>query len=59
MNDALEFRLAEQLNGLEFDAVEIMATGGHPVVYGEWLKAGAKAPTILFMVITMSNLPIR
>ncbi len=27
---------------------QTIPTDGHPVVYGEWLEAGAKSPTILF-----------
>ena len=27
--------------------VEVLPTGGHPAVYGEWLEAGPEAPTIL------------
>lgn len=27
---------------------QAIPTDGHPVVYGEWLEAGAKSPTILF-----------
>ena len=38
--------LAAQLKGMGFGNVEILATGGHPVVYGEWLKAQGK-PTVL------------
>ncbi len=40
--------IAAQLQGLGFNAVQVMPTKGHPVVYGEWLKAGPDAPTILF-----------
>ncbi len=40
--------IAAQLQDLGFDAVQVMPTKGHPVVYGEWLKAGPDAPTILF-----------
>lgn len=38
--------LAGQLRALAMDAVEIIPTAGHPVVYGEWLRAPGK-PTIL------------
>src|SRR5574341_323843 len=27
--------------------VEVFPTAGHPVVFGEWLRAGADAPTVL------------
>lgn len=39
--------VAAQLRSLGMDKVEIMPTGGHPVVYGEWLGAGKDAPTVL------------
>ena len=38
--------LADQLKRLNLTKVEIMPTGGHPVVYGEWLEAPGK-PTVL------------
>ncbi len=38
--------LVNQLQGLGFDA-ELYLTDGHPIVYGEWLKAGADKPTVL------------
>ncbi|MEP7359163.1 MAG: M20/M25/M40 family metallo-hydrolase, partial [Anaerolineales bacterium] len=38
--------VAAQLAGLGLENIAIMPTGGHPVVYGEWLRAGA-APTVL------------
>lgn len=38
--------VAQQLRQAGLEAVEVMETGGHPLVYGEWL--GAKdAPTVL------------
>jgi acetylornithine deacetylase/succinyl-diaminopimelate desuccinylase-like protein len=39
--------VADQLRSLGMDEVKIMPTGGHPVVYGEQLKAGKDAPTVL------------
>ena len=36
-----------QLEAMGFDNCEAIATAGLPVVYGEWLKAGADKPTIL------------
>src|SRR5436190_1148879 len=39
--------VANQLRSLGMDNVQIMPTGGHPVVYGEQLKAGKDAPTVL------------
>ena len=38
--------VADHLRGLGIENVEIMPTGGHPVVYGEWLKRPG-APTVL------------
>lgn len=39
--------VANQLKSLGMNQVQIMPTGGHPVVYGEWMGAGKNAPTIL------------
>lgn len=39
--------LAAQLRSLGMDGVQVMPTGGHPVVYGQWLGAGADKPTVL------------
>ena len=39
--------VASQLKSLGMENVQIMPTGGHPVVYGEHLKAGKTAPTVL------------
>jgi acetylornithine deacetylase/succinyl-diaminopimelate desuccinylase-like protein len=39
--------LAAHLNELGMDNVQIFPTDGHPVVYGEWLNAGATAATAL------------
>ncbi len=36
----------DQLRRIGFDNVEVVATKGHPLVYGEWLKAPGK-PTLL------------
>jgi acetylornithine deacetylase/succinyl-diaminopimelate desuccinylase-like protein len=40
--------IAERLRSMNFEAVEIIPTAKHPVVYGEHLKAGPDAPTLLF-----------
>jgi acetylornithine deacetylase/succinyl-diaminopimelate desuccinylase-like protein len=40
--------IANQLGSFGFDSVAVMPTAGHPVIYGEWMKAGKDAPTILF-----------
>ncbi|HEY44829.1 MAG TPA: dipeptidase [Anaerolineae bacterium] len=40
--------IIKQLESIGFESVAVMPTGGHPVVYGEWMKAGEDAPTILF-----------
>jgi acetylornithine deacetylase/succinyl-diaminopimelate desuccinylase-like protein len=39
--------LAGHLAGLGLDKACVMETAGHPVVYGEWLGAGADGPTVL------------
>ena len=39
--------VAAQLRSFNMDNVQIMPTGGHPVVYGEWLGAGKSAPTVM------------
>lgn len=45
------FRAAEwsasYLRELGCETVNIMPTGGHPVVIASWMKAGARAPTLL------------
>ncbi|WP_117170781.1 dipeptidase [Paraliobacillus sediminis] len=46
VNKAAEF-VADYLNSISFDKVEIQETKGHPLVYGEWLGAGEDAPTVL------------
>lgn len=39
--------LADHLRGLGLPEVEVVPTDGHPVVYAQWLGAGAEAPTVL------------
>jgi acetylornithine deacetylase/succinyl-diaminopimelate desuccinylase-like protein len=39
--------LLEKLRSIGMRAVQLFPTAGHPVVYGEWLNAGASAPTVL------------
>jgi len=39
--------LEQHLRALGLQNVAIMPTAGHPVVYGEWLGAGADKPTVL------------
>ena len=39
--------LADHMRELGLDNVAVMPTAGHPVVYGEWLGAGADQPTML------------
>jgi acetylornithine deacetylase/succinyl-diaminopimelate desuccinylase-like protein len=46
MEKAAEW-LAVDMRRVGFDKVEILPTKGHSVVYGEWLGAGADAPTVL------------
>lgn len=37
----------EYLDRIGFEKVQVQSTGGHPLVYGEWLGAGENAPTVL------------
>ncbi len=39
--------LAEHLKSLGMEHVQILPTGGHPVVYADWLKGCAGCPTML------------
>ncbi len=39
--------VAAKLRSIGMDNVKIMPTGGHPVIYGEWMGAGKGAPTML------------
>ena len=39
--------LADYLKRIGMGRAEVMPTGGHPVVYAEWLGAGAHVPTLL------------
>jgi acetylornithine deacetylase/succinyl-diaminopimelate desuccinylase-like protein len=39
--------LAEDMRRIGLDNVEVMPTGGNPIVYAEWLGAGQDAPTVL------------
>jgi acetylornithine deacetylase/succinyl-diaminopimelate desuccinylase-like protein len=39
--------LAAHLDVLGVEHVQIVPTAGHPIVYGEWLGAGAEKPTVL------------
>jgi acetylornithine deacetylase/succinyl-diaminopimelate desuccinylase-like protein len=39
--------MAAQLRSLGMANVQIMPTGGHPVVYGDWMEAGSGAPTVM------------
>jgi acetylornithine deacetylase/succinyl-diaminopimelate desuccinylase-like protein len=39
--------LAERLTALGMDKVQLLPTEKHPVVFGEWMGAGADAPTVL------------
>ncbi len=39
--------LADNMKRAGIENVAIMPTAGHPVVYGDWLHAGADAPTLL------------
>ncbi len=39
--------MAAQLRSIGMENVQILPTGGHPVVYGDWLHAGKAAPTVM------------
>lgn len=39
--------VAGQLRAIGMENVQIMPTALHPVVYGEWMKAGNSAPTVM------------
>lgn len=39
---------ADQLRQIGFELVEIIATQGHPLVYGEWLKAPGKQTLLIY-----------
>lgn len=39
--------VASQLRKLGLEGVQVLSTGGHPVVYAESLNAGQQAPTVL------------
>ena len=39
--------LSARLTGLGMDNVQILPTTKHPVVFGEWMKAGDNVPTVL------------
>lgn len=39
--------LAARLTGLGIDKAQLLPTDKHPVVFGEWMKAGEDAPTVL------------
>jgi len=46
MQKAAEW-MAAQLRTIGMNHVQIMPTGGHPVVYGDWNGAGSSAPTVM------------
>jgi len=39
--------LAQNMRDSGLEHVQVMPTAGHPVVYGDWLHAGADKPTVL------------
>jgi acetylornithine deacetylase/succinyl-diaminopimelate desuccinylase-like protein len=39
--------LADDMRRIGFDTAGVISTEGHPIVYGEWMRAGEDAPTIL------------
>jgi acetylornithine deacetylase/succinyl-diaminopimelate desuccinylase-like protein len=40
--------VAESMKSIGLESIQIFPTGGHPVVYAEYLHAGADVPTVLF-----------
>jgi acetylornithine deacetylase/succinyl-diaminopimelate desuccinylase-like protein len=40
--------LAREFRETGLEEVEIIPTGGHPIVYGEWLKAGEKRTVLIY-----------
>ncbi len=38
---------ADNMRAMGLENVAVLPTGGHPVVYGDWLHAGADKPTVL------------
>ena len=47
MRTAAEW-VANQLFHSKMENIELLETGGHPMVYADWLHAGKDAPTVLF-----------
>ena len=45
--------LAAQLHALGVKSARVMPTGGHPVVYGEWMGAGPKSQPCSCTATTM------
>ena len=39
--------LAKKMNAAGLEHVQVIETSGHPLVYGDWLHAGAESPTAL------------
>ena len=39
--------LAERMKAVGLQHVQLLGSGGHPIVYSEWLEAGPQAPTLL------------
>lgn len=40
--------VAKRLNAASIESVRILPTGGHPVVYGEWLHAPGKSTVLIY-----------
>lgn len=40
--------IAGRLKTLGFESVAVLPSSGHPVVFGEWMKAGKSKPTLLY-----------
>ena len=39
--------LSQKMTAIGLQNVEVIQSGGHPIVYGDWLHAGNDAPTVL------------
>ena len=41
--------VSDRLEKAGVENITVMPTGGHPVVYGDWLHAGLSKPTVLIL----------
>ena len=49
--------VAGRLQSAGMENVRILATGGHPVVYGDWCQAPGK-PTIMILPLSKGKMPL-